>query len=129
MNRQQRRAQQRATPGYLRGTKEQKIKALLQNGITLEDLEEEYKRGYEAGARDAMTYTYKAVYAAVVLALRKLYRFGSLRASRVLTEVDHNVAHCLTTQELIDEVWEKVGLRLNFEEPANRIELTKRRAK
>lgn len=89
--------------------------------------EEAYRAGYEAGFREACPFTFKAIYAAAIIALHDLFGFGQLRASRVLSRVDHLVAHCLTTQELIDEAWEKAGLYLNFEEPVDRIEVKKKR--
>lgn len=119
MNRQQRRTEER---------EKQKMLARVDAFRKTNPMAEEaYRAGYEAGFREACPFTFKAIYAAVIVALHKLYRFGQLRASRVLTEVDHNVAHCLTTQELIDEAWEKAGLYLNFEEPVDRIELRKKR--
>lgn len=126
MNRQQRRAQQRATPGYLRGTKEQKIKALLKNGITPEDLEKEYQKGFEAGFKAGAPVAFKAIYAAVCMALHDLHGFGHDRCAKVLMAVDEHVANSLTSEELIDEAWKKVGLYLNFDEPFDRIEDARR---
>ena len=126
MNRQQRRAQQRATPGYLRGSNEQKVKALLKNGITPKDLEEEYKRGFEAGFKAGAPATFKSIYAAVIMALHDLHGFGHDRCAKVLMAVDRHVVDSLTSQELVDEAWRKVGLYLNFDEPFNRIEDTRR---
>lgn len=126
MNRQQRRAQQRATPGYLRGTKEQKIKALLKNGITPEDLEREYQKGFEAGFKAGAPMTFKSIYAAVCMALHDLHGFGHDRCAKVLMAVDEHVANSLTSQELIEEAWRKIGLYLNFDEPFDRIEDARR---
>lgn len=122
MNRAQRRAQQKATPAYLRGTREQKVKALLKNGITPEDLEREYERGFKEGFKAAAPATFKAIYAAVCKALRKLYKFGRYRCSKVLMAVDDIVVNALTSEEIIEDVWEEIGLRLNFDEPFDRIE-------
>lgn len=129
MNRAQRRAAQKATPAYLRGTREQKMKALLKNGITPEALEEEYHTGYRDGARKGTESTFKAVYAAVCLALKDTYGFGPERCARVLRAVNEAVIFNLSTEELIDEVWERVGLRINFDEPfeADQIESEGRR--
>lgn len=123
MNRQQRRAKQKATPSYLRGGKQQIVQQLIRNGITPEDLEKEFRAGYEAGFRDATPVTFKTIYAAVILALKELHGFGQARCARVLTAVDDKVAHALGSEELIEKVWESVGLRLNFEEPFDRIEM------
>lgn len=122
MNRQQRRAQQKAVPGYLRGSKEDKIKALLKNGITPQDLEQEYRKGFEAGFKAAAPATFKAIYAAVCLALHDLHGFGRKRCAQVLTTVDGHVLETLTSEELIDDVWSKIGLQLAFNEPFDRIE-------
>lgn len=122
MNRQQRRAQQKATPGYLRGGKEDKIKALLKHGITPQDLEQEYKNGFEAGFKAAAPATFKAIYAAVCLALHDLHGFGHDRCAKVLMAVDDHVVSTLTSEELIEDTWKQIGLRLNFGEPFDRIE-------
>ena len=81
MNREQRRAQKKAQrgqpkpkqPQYLRMTKEQRMDALVKNGITIKDLEENYNKGYEAGFAVASGPVIKTCYAAVCLALNELH--------------------------------------------------------
>ena len=129
MNRAQRRAARKATPACMRATKEQRIAALIKNGITPEDLEREYHNGYRDGCKKGTESTFKAVYAAVCLALKDTYGFGPERCARVLRAVNEAVIFNLSTEELIDEVWERVGLRINFDEPfaADQIESEGRR--
>ena len=105
-------------------TKEQRKAQLFKNGITAEDLEKEFKAGYESGFHDAFPAVMKTLYAAIVLALRhdpKL-RFGRKRCKRVLCAVDDLVIEHLTSQEIIDAVFEEIGLVLNFQEPFDRVQ-------
>lgn len=73
MNRQQRRKIERQNrkitrPAYKGMTKEQRMDALVKNGITAEDLKQEWHDGFEAGFREACPATVRTLYAAVLLA-------------------------------------------------------------
>ena len=124
MNREQRRAQKKAQrgqpkpkqPQYLRMTKEQRMDALVKNGITIKDLEENYNKGYEAGFAVASGPVIKTCYAAVCLALNKLHGFGMKRCKDVLNLVDEKILFSLTSMETIEEVWQKIGLQIDFNE-------------
>ena len=124
MNREQRRAQKKAQRGqpkpkrsqYLRMTKEQRMDALVKNGITIEDLEENYNKGYEAGFAVASGPVIKTCYAAVCLALNELHGFGMKRCKDVLNLVDEKILFSLTSMETIEEVWQKIGLQIDFNE-------------
>lgn len=123
MNRQQRRRQQKQIPKYRRGmTKEDRIKALIKNGITPDDLqkscEDGWKQGWLAGAES----TLRSCYAAFILAMREHHKFWRKRCKRVLNTADSYVMTSMGHEELIDKVWEEIGLRLNFEAPFDRIE-------
>lgn len=124
MNREQRRAQKKAQrgqpkpkqPQYLRMTKEQRMDALVKNGITIKDLEENYNKGYEAGFAVASGPVIKTCYAAVCLALNELHGFGMKRCKDVLNLVDEKILFSLTSMETIEEVWQKIGLQIDFNE-------------
>ena len=124
MNREQRRAQKKAQrgqpkpkqPQYLRMTKEQRMDALVKNGITITDLEENYNKGYEAGFAVASGPVIKTCYAAVCLALNELHGFGMKRCKDVLNLVDEKILFSLTSMETIEEVWQKIGLQIDFNE-------------
>lgn len=124
MNREQRRAQKKAQrgqpkpkqPQYLRMTKEQRMDALVKNGITIKDLEENYNKGYEAGFAVASGPVIKTCYAAVCLALNELHGFGMKRCKDVLNLVDEKILFSLTSMETIEEVWQKIGLQIDFSE-------------
>ena len=124
MNREQRRAQKKAQrgqpkpkqPQYLRMTKEQRMDALVKNGITIKDLEENYNKGYEAGFAVASGPVIKTCYAAVCLALNELHGFGMKRCKDVLNLVDEKILFSITSMEAIEEVWQKIGLQIDFNE-------------
>ena len=124
MNREQRRAQKKAQrgqpkpkqPQYLRMTKEQRMDSLVKNGITIKDLEENYNKGYEAGFAVASGPVIKTCYAAVCLALNELHGFGMKRCKDVLNLVDEKILFSLTSMETIEEVWQKIGLQIDFNE-------------
>lgn len=124
MNREQRRAQKKAQrgqpkpkqPQYLRMTKQQRMDALVKNGITIKDLEENYNKGYEAGFAIASGPVIKTCYAAVCLALNELHGFGMKRCKDVLNLVDEKILFSLTSMETIEEVWQKIGLQIDFNE-------------
>lgn len=124
MNREQRRAQKKAQrgqpkpkqPQYLRMTKQQRMDALVKNGITIKDLEENYNKGYEAGFAVASGPVIKTCYAAVCLALNELHGFGMKRCKDVLNLVDEKILFSLTSMETIEEVWKKIGLQIDFNE-------------
>lgn len=122
MNRAQRRAQEKATPGWLRGkTREQLAQRLVKNGITGRDLEAEYKRGFEDGFNQAIPATYKTIYAAVLIALHRLHGFGRARGVRVLREVDRQVVGYLTTPEAIEAAFKETGILLDFGDGLERV--------
>lgn len=121
MNRKQRRAAKKATPAFRRKTPEQKLAAICKNGITIADLEENYKKGFDAGFKAAVPATYKTIYAAILLALKKVYRFGRVRGLRALRMVDDIVINFLTSEEAIDQVYEEMGVYLDFNDGIDRV--------
>ena len=126
MNRAQRRAAAKATPAYRRGmTREDKLKALYKNGITVDDLKHDFneghKQGYEAGVRASVL----TCYCAACMALHKLYGFGRERLFKVLQAMDQEVLYTITSDEAVQKVLDEVGIRFNTDEPFERIEMVK----
>lgn len=126
-NRAQRRAMMRSETGRSRKliesyTYEQRVAGLIQNGITPEDVKREFDRGYEAGFKDASVPIIKACYAAVCLALNEEFGFGAARSMRVLKSLDDKLVMTLTHDELTQEVFDRMDLTINWDEPFDRIE-------
>lgn len=136
MNRQQRRAQQKAQkrqqkkqPAYKHLTIEERKDALVKNGITVADLEENYNKGYDEGFKIASGPVIKTCYAAVCLALNELHGFGRKRCYDVLQSVDDKILTSLTSMEIIDDVFQKIGLEIDFNDPFDRIMETEDKTK
>ena len=69
----------------------------------------------------AVEYCFHSIYAAVLLAAQEVYGFGHKRAWRLLKRVDEIVCTALDSEEIIREVWERMGLEINFREGIDRI--------
>lgn len=122
MNRKERRSKIKNTPSYLRESKEELTRRLIKNGITQKDLEDEYARGYTAGFKKAAEPVIRGCYAAVCLALNDMHGFGQKRCGDVLRAMDNHLTMSLTSKEAIDEVYKRMGLRIDFKEPFDRVQ-------
>lgn len=69
----------------------------------------------------AVEYCFHSIYAAVLLAAQEVYGFGHKRAWRLLKRVDEIICTALDSEEIIREVWERMGLEINFREGIDRI--------
>lgn len=131
MNRQQRRNAERETRRSAneyaamivkRDQAKRAAKAKLErNGITVEDVDKAGREGYMQGYDTAACDTIQACYAAMCLALKEKYGFGKKRCAEVLRAVDDTIIYRLTGRELIQQVWDSIGLKLEFDAPMDRI--------
>ena len=87
------------------------MERIQKNGITIEDMHEIEEHGIRTS------------YAAICLALNELHGFGTKRCEAVLNAVDEKLVYTLTSEEAIQEVWDRMKLRINFKEsvPGERI--------
>lgn len=69
----------------------------------------------------AVEYCFHSIYAAVLLAAQEVYGFGHKRAWRLLKRADEIICTALDSEEIIREVWERMGLEINFREGVERI--------
>lgn len=69
----------------------------------------------------AVEYCFHSIYAAVLLAAQEVYGFGHKRAWRLLKRADEIICTVLDSEEVIREVWERMGLEINFREGVDRI--------
>lgn len=105
-NRADRRKAMKAQPRYKRMmTPEQRKAALVKNGITPKDLDDEYQRGVD----DANKFASYAMCAALGLALNDLYGFGKTRVTRVLNLAGKYMFESFTARELIEQVYKRIG--------------------
>ena len=125
MNRAERRAAKKQAPKkpeWRKLTYEERKAALVKNGITIDDLKKPGEQGYKQGYSDGVETTFKSIYAAMCLALNELYGFGSKRCKDVLSRTDAIVTEQLTSYDAIEEVWNRMKLRISFNDPFERIQ-------
>ena len=122
MNRSQRRAAAKASPNWLPDSQAERVRRLMKQGISPKDLENEYRKGFDAGFAAAGQPMVKTCYAAACLAAHEAYGFGRKRCLRLLRALDKHVLNTLTSVEAIEEVYKKTGLKIDFNDPFERIE-------
>lgn len=129
MNRAQRRAKAKSTPAYRRGmTAEDMRKAFVKNGITPEDLQQNYEIGLSEGRTEGIEFAIKTVYAASALALNEIAGWGHKRCARFMRRMDEIVTTTITSDDVIEDVFEKCGLRIDFREALSEDRITEREA-
>lgn len=118
------RAMRRQAEREQRAEKQRQAAAIL----ATKDLEERKRllakamANSEKEARNqAVEYCFHSIYAAVLLAAQEVYGFGHKRAWRLLKRADEIVCTALSSEEIIREVWERMGLEINFREGVERI--------
>lgn len=122
-NRAMRRAAAKANHNLLKNmSRDAKKAALIRNGITVEDLEKNYHLGYDEGFSAAVRATGSLTYAAIGIALHDLYDFDDEAILRVVREVDKHVTMDFSSLDAAEELLEKTGIRINFDDPVERIE-------
>ena len=114
MTRQQKRQEER-----LIAKAEAKVRAAMQKDPVVQMA---YNMGYNAGSDHAVRYTIKDCYAAALLAMKEIGNYGHKGGLKLMDRMDKIIAHRLTTEELIDQVYEEMGIRINFADPFDRIE-------
>ena len=87
---------------------------IQKNGITLEDVKRAEEKSYAQGMQAGIENTMKTCYAAICLALNELHGFGTKRCKDVLNAVDETVVMTLTSDEVIQEVFDRMGLVIRF---------------
>ena len=122
MNRSERRRAKKQKPAYLRKSPQEITKQLIQNGITVKDLEENYAIGFTAGFRQAGEPVVKGCFAAICLALHEAHGFGAKRCYDILRRVDQHLLTTLSSDEAIEDVYKQIGLKLDFNEPFDRVQ-------
>lgn len=105
-------------------SRDAKKAALIRNGITVKDLEDNYNKGWEEGFSQGTMTTGSVVYAAIGIALHDLFGFGHKRILRTMQAVDKHVCEDISSIDTANELLEKTGIRLNFGEPFDRVEET-----
>ena len=81
-----------------------------------------YNMGFNRGLQRGNECALKDGYAAALLAANEVYRFGMKRNGRLLKAMDTIVVNRLTTEDLIDEVLRRFGIKIDFADPFDRVQ-------
>lgn len=114
MNRKDRRKANKALPAYKRQSPAQQMASLVQNGITPEYVDRECEKAKIEGYTQGVEATMGLCYAAACLALNELHGFGHKRCKKFLSAMDYHVVYTLTTFDAMDEVFKRMGLKINL---------------
>ena len=121
-NRAQRRADKKKLNRYQRMTPEQQHTAMIRNGITPKDLQEAYDKGYAEGVKRATDISMNDTYAGFLMAAHEVFGFGRERCKRLLYAADERITNSLSSDEAIKEVFDMVGVAINFYDPQRIVE-------
>lgn len=103
-------------------TRQQIVTGLLQNGITIKDLEANFEKGMREGFRIGGEQVTKCCYAAVILALKEDFGFSNEQCYDAVYAVDRRIVWAIGHEELARDVLEKTGINMRLDEPLERIQ-------
>lgn len=94
------------------------------NGITIEDLKNAEDQGRADGFKAGREETLIIAYASFILALHEECGFDADKCRDILNIADEKITYTLTSAEAIREVYDTIGLTLNFSEeiPGERVQ-------
>ena len=110
---------------WVRTGEAEKVRILSANGIRPQDLDDQYKKGYEDGYLTATEAFLKKMYAAIA---KELLVAGNDREDVVsfVKSTDHRFAVMFDADEEIEDVYDEIGVRFNVDRNAiDRIEVTR----
>lgn len=64
----------------------------------------------------------EAVYAAMIITMTEDYQFTQEQCLDLLSKVEDKTVYCLEHRDILDEAFEKTGIRIHFKEGIDRIE-------
>lgn len=103
-------------------TKAERLAQIMKQGISPEDLEKEYKAGFEAGFQAASKPVIRSHYAALILAAHELYGFGQERCIRLLNRVNDLMVETLTSEEMTQRAFDEIGVLIDWNDPFDRVQ-------
>lgn len=79
-----------------------------------QEIKQSFKEGYEEGTKKGIEWATKMIYAACALTMKDELKFGKDRMLRFMRSLDKCVIDNLSTEEALDEVFDKFGLKFTF---------------
>ena len=90
------------------------FRRINKNGITVEDLKWAEDQGRNDGYKLGKEETLMICYASFVMAMHELLGFDAEKCLEVINLADEKLTYTLTSEEAIREVYDSMGLELNF---------------
>lgn len=117
----QRIRQERKTLMEMQTTPIEHLKAsFYRNGITEKDVEAAYKKGAEEGRTFAENFCFHTIYAAFLIVMINHGMTPDDAANRLI-EIDKQTVLCVEDEELTEEAYRKTGIKLEWDNPLERI--------
>ena len=82
------------------------------NGITKEDLNAEYEKGYAAARRDLTVFYAQMFYSAISISLHRMHKFGETRIERVLNDVKLIMTEEICTDDIRERCLRETGINI-----------------
>ena len=89
---------------------------LGKNGITEQDLQNAYDRGWREGVKDSTKSSW-IIYAGVCRALHRLHGFGAKRLIRVMELANEIMTSEFTSEEMVENAYRETRVRFQPEDP------------
>ena len=104
--------------GIERETQRRVERALMlgKNGITEQDLQNAYDRGWREGVKDSTKASW-IIYAGVCRALHRLHGFGAKRLIRVMELANEIMTSEFTSEEMVENAYRETKVRFQPEDP------------
>ena len=115
LNRQMRRQQTREKMReWVRDGTAERVRKLSVNGLTVKDVEDAHKKGYEEGYLYASSAFLKKIYAAMC---KELMDAGNSKEEiySFIHNVDHRFAVMFDADEEVQDVFDQMGIKMNLE--------------
>lgn len=94
---------------------------IRKSGILEEELIKAQERGFREGFHQAGQEIVRCCYAGICIALHDEFGFGSERCYRAVKACDEKIKYALHHSELADELIKKAGLKIDWNEPFDRV--------
>lgn len=121
MGRAEKRKALKAKPAWKRMTVEQRQAAWAKNGITAQDMIEEYDKGFNDGRTQGINQVGQTIYAALCLVLKERNGIDRDGCIELLKAVDDKVTYSLNSADEIQKVFDELKIRLDFADPIETI--------
>lgn len=109
----------RTNPEQYFAQKSEAANAMMKVHVANDVIQKAYDKGYDAGALMITENLGTTFTAAMCIALHELYGFGRKRLCDLMERMNSEMLDTFTTQEAVQNVYKKLGLRFSKDDPFN----------